>query len=55
MSIVYKSWDEKVIVPEIIERRYCPTDNGHWIVTGDRCPVCKHKIKTAVYQLVDNG
>lgn len=36
--------------PEFVEMRYCPKDEGHWKVDGDRCPVCKSAIKVAVYE-----
>jgi hypothetical protein len=57
MNVLLKGWrpEGTTIVPERIERRYCPTDEGHWRVDGDRCPVCRAKIETAIYALAEQG
>jgi hypothetical protein len=39
--------------PEAIKFRFCPKDPGnHWRVEGERCPVCRSKIKEVRYEPV---
>lgn len=54
MSVICKGWREegKTWIPTLIERRWCPSDDGHWRVDDDRCPVCNAKVQVSRYELV---
>lgn len=51
-TVRYVNWrgSGETIVPMTIERRYCPKNDGHWDVNGERCRACNAQIKTDTYE-----